>query len=87
MTYPTDLNLLNDAREKTEAMIDTLHAPFIGSKRKPRTYRQKARKEYLAVAKQKKPGCKTIRKAIGKQLRYLRRNLKTIAKRVEEGLL
>ena len=87
ITYPTDLNLLNEAREKTEAIIDTLHAPFIGSKRKPRTYRQKARKAYLAVAKQKKPGYTTIRKAIGKQLRYLKRNLKTIAKRAEEGLL
>ena len=66
ITYPTDLNLLNDAREKTEEIIDTLHAPFIGKKRKPRTYRQKARKDYLAVAKQKNPGYKRIRKAIGK---------------------
>ena len=87
ITYPTDLNLLNEAREKTEAIIDVLHAPFIGKQRKPRTYRQKARKEYLAVAKQKKPGYKTIRKAIGKQLRYLKRNLKTIAKRADQGFL
>ena len=87
ITYPTDLNLLNDAREKTEEIIDTMHSPFIGKKRKPRTYRQKARKDYLAVAKQKKPGYKKILKAIGKQLRYLKRNLKTIVKRVEEGFL
>ena len=87
ITYPTDLNLLNEAREKTEEIIDTMHAPFIGKKRKPRTYRQKGRKDYLAVAKQKKPGYKKIHKAIGKQLCYLKRNLKTIAKRVEEGLL
>ena len=87
ITYPTDLNLLNEAREKTEEIIDTMHAPFVGKKRKPRTYRQKARKDYLAVAKQKKPGYKRILKAIGKQLRYLKRNLKTIAKRAEEGLL
>ena len=87
ITYPTDLNLLNDAREKTEEIIDAMHAPFIGEKRKPRTYRQKARKDYLAVAKQKKPGYKKIRKAIGKQLRYLKRNLQTIEKRVKAGLL
>jgi len=87
ITYPTDLKLLNEAREKTEDVIDTMHTPFIGKKRKPRTYRQKGRKDYLAVAKQKRPGYKKIRKAIGKQLRYLKRNLKTIAKRVEEGLL
>ena len=86
ITYPTDLNLLNEAREKTEEMIDTMHAPFIGEKRKPRTYRQKARKDYLAVAKQKKPGYKKIRKAIGKQLRYLKRNLQTVEKRVKAGL-
>jgi len=87
IAYPTDLNLLNEAREKTEEIIDTMHAPFIGKKRKPRTYRQKARKDYLAVAKQKKPGYKKIHKAIGKQLHYLKRNLKTIAKRAKEGLL
>jgi IS5 family transposase len=56
ITYPTDLKLLNEAREKTEGTIDKLHAPFAGGKKKPRTYRQKARKQYLAVAKQKKPG-------------------------------
>ncbi len=87
ITYPTDLNLLNEAREKTEEIIDVMHTPYIGQKRKPRTYRQKARKDYLAVAKQKKPGYKKIRKAIGKQLRYLKRNLQTIAKRVKAGLL
>ena len=87
ITYPTDLNLLNEAREKTEEIIDTMHAPLIGEQRKPRTYRQRARKDYLAVVKQKKPGHKKIRKAIGKQLRYLKRNLQNIEKMTQEGLL
>ena len=87
ITYPTDLKLLNEAREKTEEIIDTMHAPFIGEKRKPRTYRQKARNDYLAIAKQKKPGYKKIRKVIGKQLRYLKRNLRTIEKMALEGFL
>ncbi|OQY05998.1 MAG: hypothetical protein B6I25_04755, partial [Planctomycetales bacterium 4572_13] len=78
IAYPTDLSLLNEAREKTEAMIDAMHEPFISLRKKPRTYRQKARKAYLAVAKQKKPGYKKIRKAIGQQLHYVKRNLKTI---------
>ena len=57
IAYPTDLSLLNEAREKTEEMIDAMHEPFISHlRKKPRTYRQKARKAYLAVAKQKKPG-------------------------------
>ena len=87
VAYPTDLNLLNEAREKTETIIDTMHAPFIGMQKKPRTYRQKARKDYLAVAKKKKAGYKKIRKAIGKQLCYLRRNLKNIDRMTSLGLL
>jgi len=87
VAYPTDLNLLNEAREKTESMIDAMHAPLIGKSKKPRTYRRKARKDYLAVAKQKRPGYKKVRKAIGKQLCYLWRNLKNIDKMASEGLL
>ena len=87
ITYPTDLSLLNEAREKSEEIIDTMHEPFIGIRKKPRTYRRKARKSYLAVAKQKKPGAKKIRKAIGQQLRYLRRNFSYIDRMAEEGLL
>jgi len=87
IAYPTDLSLLNEAREKSEEMIDAMHAPFVGGRPKPRTYRQKARKMYLAIAKQKKPGTKKIRKAIGQQLRYLRRNLRSIDRMIENGLL
>lgn len=75
--YPTDLSLLNEARERTEAIIDALYHVNLGLKKKPRTYRKKARKQYLAVAKQRKPQKKSIRKAIGKQLGYVGRNLKT----------
>ena len=87
VAYPTDLNLLNKAREKIEAMIDSMHAPLVGKSKKLRTYRQRARKDYLAVAKQKRPGYKKVRKAIGKQLCYLRRNLKNIDQMASEGLL
>ncbi|WP_434512794.1 IS5 family transposase [Desulfitobacterium sp. AusDCA] len=76
--YPTDLSLLNEAREKTEAIIDALYHGNLGLKKKPRTYRKKARKHYLTIAKQRKPQTKAIRKAIGKQLGYVGRNLKTI---------
>ena len=87
ITYPTDLNLLNDAREKTEAIIDVMHEPLVGKKQKPRTYRKTARKNYLATAKRKRPGYKRVRKAIGRQLQYLRRNLNNIEMMVKEGLL
>ncbi len=75
VAYPTDLNLLNKAREKAEQIIDTLHHARTERASKPRTYRKKARKQYLAVARSKRPGRKKVRKAIGQQLRYLRRDL------------
>lgn len=76
--YPTDLSLLNEAREKTEEYIDTLYEPLKGQIDKPRTYRKLARQEYLETAKKRKPGKKQIRKALRKQMGYVRRNLKHI---------
>ncbi len=73
-----DFELLNEAREKLEQIIDVLHEPMKGSKRKPRTYRQKARKDYLAIVKQRKVGARKMRKAVGKQLRYVKRDLRVI---------
>lgn len=78
--YPTDLSLLDEARKKTEGIIDTLYHVNLGLKKKPRTYRKKARQAYLSVAKQRKPQVKSIRRAIGRQLGFLGRNLKTIDK-------
>jgi len=76
--YPTDIDLLNEAREKSEAMIDTLHAPLKGKRRKPRTYRRKARRAYVAFIKSGKRSGRARRKALRQQLGYLRRNLSTI---------
>jgi len=75
--YPTDLELLNEAREHTERLIDSLYEPA-PDKRKPRTYRRNARKDYLSIAHKKKKSKKEIRKAIRKQLNYLKRNIGTI---------
>ncbi|RJG23364.1 hypothetical protein [Paenibacillus thiaminolyticus] len=44
-----------------------------------------ARKAYLAVAKQRRVKPRTMRKAIGKQLRFVARNLRIIAKLAETG--
>jgi len=76
--YPTDVSLLNEAREKTEQLIDKLHAPLVGKEDRPRTYRIKARRAFVAFARRKKPNGKIIRRAIRQQLAYLRRNLKQI---------
>ncbi|VEN73912.1 conserved hypothetical protein [Candidatus Desulfarcum epimagneticum] len=80
ITYPTDLKLLNHAREKREEIIDVLHEPLKGKQKKPRTYRKRARKEFLSAAKSKRLSANKRRKAIRKQLGYLRRNLNTIGK-------
>lgn len=75
--FPTDLSLLNEAREFSEQIIDTLCA-HLKVDQKPRTYREKARSAYLGIAKQKRPGGKTLRRGIKQQLQYLRRNLRHI---------
>lgn len=74
--YPTDLDLLNDSREKLEEIIDCFCEA--NNTVKPRTYPQNARKDYLNTARKKKCSAKQIRKAIGKQLNYIRRDLKYI---------
>jgi len=78
--FPTDCSLLNEAREKLEVMIDDLFKPFKTQMKKPRTYRKNARKDFLNFTKSKKPKPNAIRLAIGKQLRYVKRDLKTIDK-------
>jgi len=83
VSYPTDINLLNEAREKLEGIIDTLHC-YTATKIKPRTYRREARKKYLGFIKQRKPRKNTIRKVRGQQLRYVCRNLKHIEKQLCE---
>jgi len=71
--YPTDLDLLNDSREWSEELIDIIFEASMLDK-KPRTYRRVARMDYLNVAKKKNKNAKEIRKAIRKQLNYLKRN-------------
>lgn len=80
--YPQDTALLNEARENTEAFIDALHIP---GEQKPRTYRKRAHEDYLALARSRKPGKKKIRKAIGQQLHYLKRNLGSIDNMLAAG--
>ena len=86
ITFPTDLKLLNKAREKSQEIIDNLHKPFVGIRKKPRTYRRKARKHFLYAAKSKRPAKGKKRKAIRKQLGYPARNLKIIKGLGKDGL-
>ena len=79
ITYPTDLKLLNEARLKSEAIIDKLYNKALYGQVKVRTYRQIARKDFLNTARKKSKSSKAIYQANGSQLRYLKRNLQYIA--------
>ena len=70
--YPQDVNLLNEARENLESIIDYLCLKY--SYHTPRMYRKNARKDYLNLAKSRKRSAKKIRKAIKQQLQYIRRD-------------
>ena len=87
LRYPTDLGLLNEAREKLDEMIDTIHKACGKVERRPRTYREKARKDYLNVSKQRKPRKNQLRKAVKKQLQYVRRNLGIVDRMLQGATL
>ncbi|MEG4396267.1 IS5 family transposase [Microcoleus sp. BROC3] len=84
--YPTDVDLLNQARKTTELIIDILYKSLKGNlEKKPRTYRKNARKDYLKLAKNRKPSGKERRNAVKKQLQYIKRNLGHIEQLIEKG--
>ena len=82
ITPPNDLKLVSRAREETERLVDEIYQKGSFDK-KPRTYRRNARKEYLALSKKRKKSKGEIRVNIGKQLRYLRRNISAIGKMLD----
>lgn len=71
--YPQDVSQLNEARENAEKLLDVLHAPADG--KKPRSYRKCDRKDCLKYVRCRKHTAKMTRKAISKQLNYLKRDL------------
>lgn len=83
ISYPQDVNLLNEAREHLEKMIDYLCSEL--NCRKPRTYRRNARKDYLNLAKCKKRITKKIRRAVKQQLQYVKRDLGHIENLLNAG--
>jgi hypothetical protein len=77
---------LKTRREQSEKIVDALYETLKDKiLKKPRTYRQIARKDYLEVAKQRRSSRKKKRKAIKKQLQYLKRNLSHIEQLIESG--
>jgi len=81
--FPQDTSLLNEARQKLENMIDWFCSKY--GLQKPRMYRKVAHKEFLAIAKAKKPSKDRIRAAIQQQLGYVCRDLKYIDGFIQSG--
>ncbi len=80
--YPTDLKLLNESREQLERMIKKLCKQ--GKLNQPRMYKNKARQQYLTIAKKKKKTNKDIRKGLRSQLQYVSRDINYINKLLEQ---
>lgn len=71
--YPTDTELLNDARTHAETIVDII-CQTQGLK-KPRIYRRIARTVYLSIVRRKKKPQKWLRQQIRKLLNYLKRTI------------
>lgn len=79
--YPQDSALLFETREKLENIIDDLSAQT--KVKKPRTYRQVAKKAAQSFSKKRRKSAKQIRKCIKSQLSYIRRDFKSIGALLE----
>ena len=79
--YPTDISLLNEARENTEEIIDILQPlqPLNRAQRRQQLKdRKKARGKFRSITKQRSPGKRKIMAAIGNQLKYIWKNIELI---------
>ena len=85
ITYPTDSKLLNEAREKSEELVDLLFAQCLKESIKPRTYRKIARKKLLSFSKKRQHTQTQIRKINRALLDYLVRNLKHLDKLIDQA--
>lgn len=83
ITYPTDIKLLNVVREWLCDKINRIRKAG-GLKEKVRTYRRKARREYLNFQKKKQRSREMVQKAKKSMLQYVRRNLKQIEEVLEK---
>ena len=80
------MGILNQTRKQSEKIIDSLYKNRKNKlDKKPRTYRKKARNNYLKVAKKRRVSRKERTKTIAKQLQYIKRNLSHIEKLINSG--
>ena len=77
--YSANLKLLSDARIVSEEVIDAL-CKAMNNYHKPRTYRRRAYNEYVDASFEQTHTKKENNKAIGRQISFLKRNIKSIHK-------
>ena len=82
--YPQDYSLLNEARDKIDAIISRICKAT--HQKKPRTYCRVARQKYLELAKKKKRTKKEIRKVVRFMLSCVRRNLRYLDNLLNESV-
>ncbi len=86
ITHPNDLGILNQTRKQSEKILDSLYQNCQNKlERQPRSYRNKARKDYLKVAKKRRVSRRERTDAIAKQLKYIKRNLSHIDNLINSG--
>ncbi len=83
IAYPTDLDLLNDARQKTDYLIGKLYLKTFYEKM-PRRDSKKARNQYLNIAQMKSKPKHKLKTGIKAQLTYLKGNLSSIDRLLDQ---
>jgi hypothetical protein len=81
--YPTDLSLLNECRENTEEIIEHVWDKTDRTGHKTAYNRRRVRKEYLKIAKQRKPRKNTIRQGVRLQLECVEKNIGKLEEIIE----
>jgi hypothetical protein len=84
MRFPHDVTTLDEARRKTEKIIDTMHKAMPIGSEKPRTYRRLARKKFLTFIRNRKPRKGEVKKALKSQIQFVERNLRSIEAMADE---
>lgn len=81
--FPTDVRLLHDARCKLEGMMD--HLQQGRHEKKPKNYRKRANRDYKRFVKNRRPKRSQIRRALRRQLGYVRRDLSIVRGMLEDS--
>jgi transposase, IS5 family len=78
LRFSHDVTTLDEARRKTEKIIDEMFQSMPAGREKPRTYRRVARKRFLTFIRNRKPRKGDVKRALKSQIQFVERNLRSI---------